>query len=1183
MKLELLHLKAFGAFTGRTLDLSGGREGFHLIHGPNEAGKSTALRAITQLLYGIETRTADDFVHPMKNLRIGATVANGKDTLAFFRRKGNKNTLLAADGKKALPDDALAPFLAGVDAAAFTNFFGLSHEQLVRGGQGLVQGEGDVGQALFSAAAGMGHLRVLLNHLEEAAGDLFKPSASKPRINSALAQWKALRKEIKAIQLSSSEWQALDEDRRAAEERRAALDASLREARAEQERLKRLQDALPLIARRAMILEQFAPCQNAPLLPGDFPERRQTYQTSLLQAESARESASKARAAHEKELDAVVVNEALLAREGAIEELNERRAENRKALADRDKELAPALARLQTDLERDLHHVRPHWALDQAEDLRLAPGQEQRIHELSREGEALKERHANAEAALKKLRRERDRVQEALASFGPTEDPGGVERALKEVAGATQLGEDLAEQQRRATTLERAIEAGIARLGMWSGPMEALESLPVPAPATIERFRVGLEDAIRSAEEAAIHVESLETELRQAEAEMAAYHRSHDTPSVAQLEERRHTRQEGWRFARAAWEDGVPPKAVADKDAQTWLKQVQDAHPDAETLADAFAATMDSADATADRLRNEADRVAVRAQREAEIASLRERLDKAHLAREEQAAALKALEEEWCAAWNPAGINPRSPREMAEWKQAHTGLLDDLRAQREAESAAAALAERKARYRAQLTEALLEIGAEKNARDGSLENLIACAESWVEQQRHALQERRQQEASLTQLDGERIPHAEEALESATLAWEAWCTEWATLAEDLGAPATASSGEILALVKTINDILAGMADAADLRGRIERIERDDEAFRNAVRSLAESADYAGNESDEAALVQAIYADLQQSRMARQDRDRLQKLRDTEAVRLREAEAALAEALAGLKALCNEAEVDDTGDLPAAENASAERQRLEAALREVEEQLAGLSAGSGLDGLLAMAAEEEADTLAHRLDTLGTDIEDLDDERLEVRERLGRLDEQLKQMDGSDAAAALETEAQSMLAAIADDAEEYARRRIAAHVLRAAIEQYRAANQEPLLARAGAIFRRLTQGSFAELQADVNEKDEHVLCGVRAENGALVTVGGMSEGTADQLYLALRLASLERHLESHPPVPFVLDDILVNFDDARATAALKVLAEVSDRTQVIYFTHHQHLVQLAKDCVDKKQLFVQSLAG
>ena len=53
---------------------------------------------------------------------------------------------------------------------------------------------------------------------------------------------------------------------------------------------------------------------------------------------------------------------------------------------------------------------------------------------------------------------------------------------------------------------------------------------------------------------------------------------------------------------------------------------------------------------------------------------------------------------------------------------------------------------------------------------------------------------------------------------------------------------------------------------------------------------------------------------------------------------------------------------------------------------------------------------------------------------------------------------------------------------------------------------------------------------------------VQVEGLSDGTRDQLYLALRLAAIEHHVETVSPCPVILDDILINSDDARASAAL-----------------------------------------
>lgn len=83
-----------------------------------------------------------------------------------------------------------------------------------------------------------------------------------------------------------------------------------------------------------------------------------------------------------------------------------------------------------------------------------------------------------------------------------------------------------------------------------------------------------------------------------------------------------------------------------------------------------------------------------------------------------------------------------------------------------------------------------------------------------------------------------------------------------------------------------------------------------------------------------------------------------------------------------------------------------------------------------------------------------------------------------------------------------------------------------------------------------------------------SGDRVGVSGMSDGTADQLYFALRVAAIEECLGKAPGLPFVADDLFVNFDDARAVAGLEVLAMLARRTQVLFFTHHRHLVGLAE---------------
>ena len=66
--------------------------------------------------------------------------------------------------------------------------------------------------------------------------------------------------------------------------------------------------------------------------------------------------------------------------------------------------------------------------------------------------------------------------------------------------------------------------------------------------------------------------------------------------------------------------------------------------------------------------------------------------------------------------------------------------------------------------------------------------------------------------------------------------------------------------------------------------------------------------------------------------------------------------------------------------------------------------------------------------------------------------------------------------------------------------------------------------------------------------------------LSQGTADQLYLAVRLAVCELVLPAEEPCPLVLDDALANFDDGRCALALEALARLGEERQILLFTCH-----------------------
>jgi uncharacterized protein YhaN len=317
--------------------------------------------------------------------------------------------------------------------------------------------------------------------------------------------------------------------------------------------------------------------------------------------------------------------------------------------------------------------------------------------------------------------------------------------------------------------------------------------------------------------------------------------------------------------------------------------------------------------------------------------------------------------------------------------------------------------------------------------------------------------------------------------------------------------------------------------------------------------------------------------------RTGKDALIKQRDAEVSSARRAEEELEEASLQLAALCQEAQCTEVDDLPKAEQRSRDAQELRNRLKVLDEQIQELCGNESPAGFRHAALALDLDRLPDQLQLLMDEITRLDCERSELNQELGREQQILKQMDGSARAAEAAEVAEELKARLALEVEEYARLRLAAVVLRESIERYRQRSQGPVLDRAGGLFNQLTLGSFEGLRIDYDDHDQAVLRAVRPGGSETVGIEGLSLGTADQLYLALRLASLVTYLESHEPVPLVVDDILIQFDDDRATAALKTLAELSRRTQVVLFTHHEHVCRLAQACVDADQLLIHRLSG
>jgi uncharacterized protein YhaN len=408
--------------------------------------------------------------------------------------------------------------------------------------------------------------------------------------------------------------------------------------------------------------------------------------------------------------------------------------------------------------------------------------------------------------------------------------------------------------------------------------------------------------------------------------------------------------------------------------------------------------------------------------------------------------------------------------------------------------------------------------------------------------------------------------------------------WGQLMAELGLSADASPGELTDYLTGLELCLKQVDDAERLDARIQGIDADGVQFRAQVDTLLArlAPELRGRPVEEAVL--QLHARLVRQREDQSRRDELDSQSRRAQQEVQQAQAAIQAADAVLAELCREAGCTEPDQLAAVEQRVQEHRALGRQLSEVETELVTAGDGLGIEALQEEAGQVDRDAVLAELTALEARIEgDLRPQQAALFEQKVEVERQFAAMAGDDAAAVLADEAQQSLSSLRAQGERYVRVKLAARILRDEIERFRRQHRDPILSRASGYFARLTCNAFSAVETDFDTADQPVLTGRRA-TGERVRVEGMSTGTRDQLYLALRLANLDHYLDSAEPLPFIVDDILIQFDDARAQATLAALADFSVRTQVILFTHHRQVVEQARALDPSgERVLVHSLMG
>lgn len=379
---------------------------------------------------------------------------------------------------------------------------------------------------------------------------------------------------------------------------------------------------------------------------------------------------------------------------------------------------------------------------------------------------------------------------------------------------------------------------------------------------------------------------------------------------------------------------------------------------------------------------------------------------------------------------------------------------------------------------------------------------------------------------------------------------------------------------------MQDCFNKLKEADDFKKRIDGIDRDAAEFENAVKALLEAVYPDMGETTLEQTVLQLHTSLSQAQKDKtlyeqyaEESDVLEKEISTIEKTLKSAEEQMDE----LVQIAKSEKPEALAEIIIKFN---EYEQLTKKISDTEDTLTKIGAGTKIEELDRQAAAVNADELPGKIEALQQDLnERIEPEINNITQTIGGIKLKIEAMDGSAEAAEAAEKMEQELTRIRRLAERYLRIKLAARILQQEIERYRHEHQDPVLKIASTYFSGLTLGSFEGLRTDIDDKGDPILVGIRPD-GAWVKIEGMSDGTRDQLYLSLRLGTLEWRLETSEPMPFIVDDILINFDDNRSKATLKALAELSKKNQVILFTHHGQIVSEVKK-LEKSDIQIHAL--
>ena len=1138
MRLKRLLLRNYGCFADLDLELAAEPGRITLITAPNGAGKSVLRQAFHDLLFDIPVQSPMKFRHGYAGMALHAEAEMGDGAQFSFgwERGGKPHQRVTSDTAR------FAALRNGVSPQQIESLFALDTPRLRKGGTDL-KGGATLSEALLAGTGELASAKAVRAVIEARRNENWGKGKSKPPLNAAASRLEETRKQVRdAVVRPEAREQA---ERTLAERERtlAQARADRDEAAAETVRLYRIALTRPHLLQLDEAETWLAANPDAPALPADRAgalaaalEEKVLARTRHEDAEQALKGATDAVESIERDSSCTGLADRLAALPGLLGETDKaskdvvaRRAEH----AAKMESIRAGLRATGSDIPPDkAAEVIPTVGL--RADVQAAITEEVKLRtarELARTGVA------KAAVALAKAEGE-------LTVADPL--PDGLLALLTEIRADRNPVVHAEETEAAATTEAAEVKRLLALVPGWIGTAEALRDVALPPEAEFERLDAERATDVRKAEAARSRRADLVAQDKVARSALAGLRES-ALPDTATVLAARAERDRGMELvlARAF---GAAPSAAAEA-----------AFAGDEAMPLAYKRRVRDADSLADRRAAELERVQDAERLSREIEGLVEPLQLAVGDEAEASEKLAVINREWTTAVAPLGLGPQTT--IGALRQACTArrsLVDAVARSEIANATQAALARRHLAWTERLA-------ASMGLPAATLGSLLAVADQRVSAAQNAELTMMKRQ---TKLESARrnLPDAQATYDEAVSAMDRWQEVWAALLQRLGRPPDESPVAAAAALDEIAALEKHHLDAVMLASRIRDMDADIDRFAATVSALALDAGHPLG-ADAAETARALIGRATAASRAEAAWDQAGQTMHSAADAEEKARFVLRDVQATLEAViasCGATDSDAAEARIVASRGHADQvARRDAARAKLLEHGDGLSAAAlriGADAVPVddmsprrQAAEEAAASAQARAENASV--------------ALNATQTELNLAAASTAAMEARADHEAAIASFDRLLEDQLVLHLASTMLGDAMREVEDTMGGSALARTSAAFSAVTDGAYA-LKIHDGPAGEELFAMELAFPNERKALTELSEGTRDQLYLALRMEALRGHCQSAMAVPFIADDILQTFDNRRAAAALRALCELSTDLQVIVLTHHPHLQAVAE---------------